>query len=477
MPRPTTLAAHRSLVHSSPRVPHAAAIVGLLALAALAGGVALLALHARVSITQYVLVPAGFVLIACALCTGRAAWTMWRRRDGLAAFKPWLSWSVAGRIFVGLFACYSIALVVGPMHYLEFGLLAAAVAWLSLVLLPLAAAPGRFEEWTAWLRHRAVRRTEWLIVGAILLVVAAELALQGAKLFERHPWLDAVASTNSAALSSMSAAPLPGSPLRMALITDAQRRDCHGEQGCRAHIERALPGVKIVPVTVTAPWSNAPTSEVAEQLAAADVDVVLAMLTVCDELTRDKPAASWFDWRQLELARLVGARESHDDAAPISTATAADFESFCGLVSPQLAACRTPIDETMRARWQETFDSVDQLTAACRAADLPLTLVLVPGEFQLNHALRETLARRAGYSPNQLDVELPQRKLAGYAAERRLPLIDLLPTLRLCRESPYQRHAEHFSPVGHQATAAAIGGWLESRYGDHLAATQLTVAP
>jgi len=117
------------------------------------------------------------------------------------------------------------------------------------------------------------------------------------------------------------------------------------------------------------------------------------------------------------------------------------------------------------------------LTAACRAANLPLTLVLVPGEFQLNRGLRDTLARRAGYAPQQLDVELPQRKLAGYAAQRRLPLIDLLPPLRLCRESPYQRHAERFSTVGHQATAAAIGGWLESRYGDQLASTQLTVAP
>jgi hypothetical protein len=458
-------------------VPLAAAFIGLLSLATIAGGIALFAMHARVSGTQYVLVPAGVVLLACALVLGRTARTMWRRGDGLAVFKPWLSWPVAGRLVLGLFACYGIALLVGPAHYLEFGLLAAMVAWVSLVLLPLAAAPGRFEAWTAWLRHRMARRTERLVVGTMLVIVAAELALQGARLFEQRPWLAAMSPATDRAESLVALAPLPGGPLRVALLTDAQRRDCHGEHGCQTHIERALPGVEIVPIAVTAPWSNMPVNEVLEQFAAAEVDVVLAMLTVCDEVTRDQPETSWFDWRQLELARLVGAQASLDQSAPVTTATAADFESFCGLVSPQLAACRTPIDETMRARWQETFDNVDQLTAGCRAAGLPLTLVLVPGEFQLNSTLRDTLARRAGYAPDQLDVELPQRKLAGYAAARRLPLIDLLPTLRLCRESPYQRHAERFSNVGHQATAAAIGGWLESRYGDQLAATQLTVSP
>ncbi len=141
MPRPTTSAAHRSIVPTSPRVPLAAVIVGLLCLAATAGGILLLAMHTLATATQAVLVPAGVVLLACALFLGRAARTMWRRGDGLGVFKPWLNWSVAGRIFLGLFACYALALAVGPARYLEYGLLAAVVAWLTLVLLPLAAAP------------------------------------------------------------------------------------------------------------------------------------------------------------------------------------------------------------------------------------------------------------------------------------------------------------------------------------------------
>jgi hypothetical protein len=132
----------------------------------------------------------------------------------------------------------------------------------------------------------------------------------------------------------------------------------------------------------------------------------------------------------------------------------------------------------MLQRWQHRFQALDDLLAECRAADLTVALVLVPGEFQVNRVLCDTLARRAGCRSEQIDVELPQRKLAAFAERQGLALVDLLPSLRLCRESPYQRNSATWSDAGHEAAAAAIGGWLESRYGRQRAvAAQLTVAP
>jgi hypothetical protein len=201
------------------------------------------------------------------------------------------------------------------------------------------------------------------------------------------------------------------------------------------------------------------------------------MLSVCEDITRAAPESSWFDWRQFELAQLVGAETPGAGASP-GQQVATDFESFCGILAPQLAACRTPIDDNMHERWQQTFDAVDNLVAACRASDVAVALVLVPGEFQVNRSLCDTLARRAGYTTEQVDVELPQRKLTSFAANRRLPLIDLLPQLRLCGQSPYERHAATWSDAGHTAAATAIGGWLEGRFGQQLGiSTRLTSTP
>jgi hypothetical protein len=124
----------------------------------------------------------------------------------------------------------------------------------------------------------------------------------------------------------------------------------------------------------------------------------------------------------------------------------------------------------MRDRWGRVFTGLDRVADACRQAEVPLALVIVPAEFQVNQALRTTLLRRYGVSHGQFDVDLPQRRLAGYAHERDLPLIDLLPHLRLCRESTFVRHATALNTAGHTAAATAISGWLQSRYAGQIAA-------
>jgi len=132
----------------------------------------------------------------------------------------------------------------------------------------------------------------------------------------------------------------------------------------------------------------------------------------------------------------------------------------------------------MRARWQATLAHLDRLLENCQRQQMPLALVLVPGEFQVNRGLCVTLARRMGCPAEQFDVDLPQRRLAGFADHRKLPLVDLLPYLRLCRQSPYEPNATAWNEQGHAVAASAIGGWLVSRYGSQLAsAAQLSSAP
>jgi hypothetical protein len=151
-------------------------------------------------------------------------------------------------------------------------------------------------------------------------------------------------------------------------------------------------------------------------------------------------------------------------------AAAADFESYLRAMAPQLAACRTPMSDAVRERWEDVFASLDRVIAGCRDARVPVALVVVPAEFQVNRDLCATLLRRYGVSDERFDVELPQRRVAGFAAHRNVPLVDLLPHLRLCRQSAYERHATTLNDEGNSAAASAIGGWLQSRYAGQLAA-------
>jgi hypothetical protein len=448
----------------------------------MAAGITLIVLRSSGSHRDFALLAAGLALVACSFLQWRAAWALWHRSDSMTAWLRSFDRVFARRAFCGALSAYLVSLAIGPAPYLGWALLAAVAGWLSVLTLPFSASPDQRERWLAWSRHRAVRRAEFVLLALLLAPAVAELTLQTVKLARTSGWVAAAAATPAESLVPLAhdslarhgVSPLPPGPLRIAILdAEPNGRD---ERAYQAHVERTLPGVKLLPVASRLPWSSASPDELAEQLAEEHVDLVLAMLPVCGELTREKQSASWFDWRQFELARVAGYQASVNE--PLPPAKSHDYESFCGSLSPQLAACRTPIDERMRRRWQETFECVDALSKACHARELPLAVVLVPGEFQVNSALRDTLARRAGYATEQIDVELPQRKLAGYAAERKLPLVDLLPTLRICRESPFERHADQLSEAGHRATASAISGWLESRYGSQLAATsRLTSAP
>jgi hypothetical protein len=89
----------------------------------------------------------------------------------------------------------------------------------------------------------------------------------------------------------------------------------------------------------------------------------------------------------------------------------------------------------------------------------------------VNAALRDVLLRRAGYEPGDLDWELPQRRLATFAQQRQVPLIDLTPHLQL-QTGTFARYEQQFSPVGHAIAADVIGHFVRTRLHPTLASTQ-----
>lgn len=472
------------------------------AVASLAAGMGCLWNHTTRTMPDRILAPAGTVLIVCAAVQLRLLWIGCQNGRLAQGQSPLASRSFWRLLAAGLSLSYLAALVVGPLQSIGCAWGAAAVAWYTILLLPLATTSGVLEGWRKWSQERRPRRLAWLVYASLLLLAATEGILQTAALVARPAAsTDAefaarrsahktrlVSTTDLDALDALDLqmTELRDGRFRVAIVGDALALRGVRQRGCLARIQQTLPGVEFVPLTTEQSWSTSLAAELPQRLAECRPDLVLAVVSACDEVARPEVRPSWFDWRGFAVARLMGAREPASglvagDCLAESEHQAAEphnYERFLNGIAPQLQVCRTPVDAVVQARWQRMFASLDALALTCDDQRLPVAVVLLPGRFQVSPALLSTLARRSGYLQEQLDVELPQRRLAGYAARRELPLVDLLPYLRMTREQVYEPNATSLSDQGNAVAASAIGGWLQSRYGGQLAlAAQLSIAP
>lgn len=470
------------------------------AVATLAAGIGCLWIHAARSFPDRILAPAGMVLIACAAAQLRLLWSGWQTGRLSGGEIPLASGSFWQMLAAGLFVTYLAALAIGPVSSIGCAWGAAAATWYTVLLLPLATTSGVLEGWRKWSQERRPRRLVWLVYASLLLLTATEGMLQTVSLVARPGApSDADFAAHRAATHASSSAPnldaldaldlqmteLRDGRFRVAIVGDALTLRGARQRGCLSRIQQSLPGVDFVSLTMEHGWSTSLEADFPQQLTECRPDLVLAVVSACDEMARPEVKRSWFDWRGFALARMIGASPStteqgagDDLARGNPTAEPQDHEGFLNVLAPQLQACRTPVEPLVQARWQRMFASLDALALTCADQRLPVAVVVVPGQFQVSPELLATLARRSGYSPAQIDIELPQRRLAGYAARRELPLVDLLPYLRMTHERVYEPNATHFSEEGNAVAASAIGGWLQSRYGGQLAlAAQLSIAP
>ncbi len=423
-------------------------------LAMLVGGGACVVEHFREP--AGVLGYAGIGLLACAAIQARVGMTIWRKH--LAAPAPWTSARGVAALAAGGFLAFLGALAIGPRPGMAWAWWAAVASCYTAIVCFAATSQSR----AFW--RRFIDRPRWRTAGrvtgaAILLMIASEAAL------EAYKQLGAGQSTDEVVASTLTAAADEGSSgeYRVVVIGDRRAIAPPSSDGCLAHVEEMLPGWRMAPWGLSDPWSSE-RRDWAEQLTAAKADLALVLIDVCDDLAVEPAPRQWFDWRQWELpSRMFGVRHP----APVLTqiAKADNYESFLRRVAPQLAVCRTPINPAMQARWSQTFRAFEALSAACRQRNVPLALVLVPGPVQLNRGLSDTLARRAGGTAEQYDLELPQRRWMQFAEVQSVPTLDLLPHLRLCRQTPYVSNGTTWNDQGNAAAATAVGNWLQSQYG------------
>jgi hypothetical protein len=447
------------------------------------------------------LVSAGVVLTLVALVqyriardmlhaqTARAGATsqpIWQSNEyPLARARAALRW-----FFVGGCLSYGVALAIGPRPGVEFAFAASLGIWLSIVLLPLTATPQTLERWRKLIEQRTPRRVAVAVYHTLLLLTLSEAALRGCHSVQTLQPLSAAAASESRTPSGQALAETALRPgmLRVAVVdglTLTAGRDVAGHGTvCVDRVESLMAGFQVRRIHRGLNGDGRPTSAWREELQAFDPDLVLGVVAIEQGLSPTAEASDIFDWRSLatvDLVRMLIARPASSvvlpaaDQSPATGNCPTDPAGRLGEgAAGRLSICRTPLDEPTKLRWHETFAHLDAFAGECAALEMPLALVVVPDGFQVNRVLCEVLRRRAGYQIADLDLALPQRRLAAYAVERQLALLDLLPYLRASRNPVYRSGEGGWNGEGQAVAGQAISGWLRAQYSGLIATAQLS---
>ena len=461
-------------------VPCAAAAVAAFCLA---GGMDALWQHWRAEAARVYRAPCGVVLIAAALAQLWLARAAWR---GPCA-THWISWPWRGLfwrwLLVGGLACYLAAVALGPDAYVRYLFRGALACWYTLILAPLVASEPGAMLWRSWLQSPRLRRAgRW----AFALSLAAVLGEAGLRLVDRTgdgglPG-DGVAGRLKLSAgseyhgrrvnaqgywdSAFEPIPRPGR-FRVAVLGGAATLSGTPQTNCLDQLEVRVPGIEVYNFGLPRGglWQYA--AQLERDVIAFHPDLVLAFFTVGHDVTADPSAPGPFDWRSLRLCRLAAAPLglSTGGGEIIAAGESPDFEAYLSACTPRVTVCRTPTDAAIERHWQVTRTRLEDLVRSCHRLRTEVALVVVPEDFQVNAIVCQALRRRLGYEAGQLDLELPQRRLARLAEELELPVLDLLPYFRAAQSCTYARDDGMWNDQGNQVAGEAIGGWLQARFG------------
>lgn len=133
----------------------------------------------------------------------------------------------------------------------------------------------------------------------------------------------------------------------------------------------------------------------------------------------------------------------------------------------QIELSRLFICHVKREReYRDTFDILSRLAAA---AGTEMAIVAIPDEYQVNEELWDELFRRnPGVERRKFDRERPQKELARFCGEEKLPYLDLLPALREAQARPdlvrvYHLRNTHWNANGNRVAAREMAAFLKER--------------
>jgi hypothetical protein len=200
-------------------------------------------------------------------------------------------------------------------------------------------------------------------------------------------------------------------------------------------------------------------------------DLVLVSVFVGNDITEWMATPRHLDPRHFALClfatrtgRLIREQRrmepSHAEApAAERLAPGLSDESFREVEARRLAVCLNPAPPALERKWRRTLGYLDQIITDCRQHQVPVAVVLIPDEFQVNPAVLAEALPQAYLDRNALDLTGPQRRLVEFCARRGVPCLDLLPAFAAV-EDTYAPRDTHWNIRGNRLAASCLADWL-----------------
>ncbi len=181
---------------------------------------------------------------------------------------------------------------------------------------------------------------------------------------------------------------------------------------------------------------------------------------------RDNPA--W--WLTLKAAVVIHSHAVQLLMRGLGGAPLADEQElerrFCAALDWDPAFSAAMFDRTWSPRAEAAFAAttaqLERLASACREAELPLLVVLLPGPYQYHPALWKIVVDRCGLDAATFDLDKANQALRSWGDRHGVAMLDLTPAFR--RATAAQQHLYldvHFNAAGHRLAAREIAAAWE----------------
>jgi hypothetical protein len=109
-------------------------------------------------------------------------------------------------------------------------------------------------------------------------------------------------------------------------------------------------------------------------------------------------------------------------------------------------------------KWRGTLENLAGIHEVAKERGIPMLLVIMPDEFQVNESVRNKIFERYQLTPEDYDVESPQKRLMAFAKSRKIAVVDLLGPLREADKIQRCHHLQdgHWNSRGNTIAAEAI---------------------
>jgi hypothetical protein len=234
-------------------------------------------------------------------------------------------------------------------------------------------------------------------------------------------------------------------------------------------LERILPGSEVYNFGVAGAGPREYLHILQRDVWTYQPDLVLVSIFVGNDITEQLATPRHFDPRQhalyLAFQRSWCLLEHRTQGL---TATCPDNRCKTAGLSPErfrevearrLAVCVSPSSSALEKKWRQALEYLQQIIADARRNGVPLAVVLIPDEFQVNPHVLAPAIEDAGFPRPSVVLNLPQQRLSTFFRERGVPCLDLLPTFE-GESGTYVPYDTHWSVAGNRLAADALKTWL-----------------